>query len=302
MIIQPGVEQPSVASMIELARTNSIRRVDIELQDSTGALVDIDATLGAGGEPNGVLDLEITDVGGMSIYKESYYPPTMGVLEPRLKKAAPGRYYIDLGKVPHETDNPQALLFNWHSRQNVTAEEVYRTQVVEVVSPRILSLLPSLRLLIDKTVKPNLPEKYCFIGYTDGMLILFLKLGLAKINEYEPYPVWGHIDHFPIELYSNILLRAALFQGITSQTLFSIDTDVPQFSDSGHSFVLQHATPLAAFLDRLRDELDKSVPNLKRKFVNSGTISVEMRMDLAFSMMLASAPYGSLFRNIWAAM
>jgi len=288
--------------MIELARTNSVRRVDIELQDSTGALVDIDATPGPGGEPNGVLDLEITDVGGMSIYKESYYPPTLSVLEPRIKKAAPGRYYIDLGKVPHETDNPQALLFNWHSRQSLLSEEVYRTQVVEVVSPRILSLLPSLRLLIDKTVKPNLPEKYCFIGYTDGMLILFLKMGLSKINEYEPYPVWGHIDHFPIELYSNILLRAALFQGITSQTLFSIDTDVPQFSDSGHSFVLQHATPLAAFLDRLRDELDKSVPNLKRKFVNSGTISIEMRCDLAFSMMLSSAPYGSLFRNLWAAM
>jgi len=287
--------------MIELARTNSIRRVDIELQDSTGALVDIDATLGAGGEPNGVLDLEITDVGGMSIYKESYYPPPMGVLEPRIKKAAPGRYYIDLGKVPHETDNPQALLFNWHSRQNVTAEEVYRTQVVEVVSPRILSLLPSLRLLIDKTVKPNLPEKYCFIGYTDGMLILFLKLGLYKINEYEPYPVWEKLDYFPIELYASILLRAALYQGITSQLLFSIDTDVPQFSDSGHSFVLQHATPLAAFLNTLSSELDKSVPNLKRKFVNSGTISIEMRMDMAFSMLLASAPNGSLFRNMWQA-
>lgn len=301
MIIQPGVEQPSVASMIELARTNSIRRVDIELQDSTGALVDIDDTLGSGGEPNGTLDLEITDVGGMSIYKESYFPPTMGVLEPRIKKAAPGRYYIDLGKVPHETDNPQALLFNWHSRQNVTAEEVYRTQVVEIVSPRTLSILPSLRLLIDKTVKPNLPEKYCFIGYTDGMLIMFLKLGLSKINEYQPYPLWAKLDYFPIEAYSSILLRAALYQGITSQTLFSIDTDVPQFSDSGHSFVLQHATPLAAFLNTLRDELDKSVPAFKRHFINSGTISVEMRVDMAFSYMLSAAPYGSLFRNMFMA-
>jgi hypothetical protein len=302
VIIQPGLEQPSVASMIELARTNSIRRVDVELQDSTGAAVDIDTTIAEGGDPSGALDLEITDIGGMVVYRESYWPPPVSILSPRLKRAAPGRYYIDLGKVAYETSCPQALLFNWHSRQSQLTEDVYRTQVVEVVSPRILSLLPSLRLLIDKTVKPNLPEKYCFIGYTDGMLIMFLKMGLHKINEYEPYPVFSKLDYFPIEEYSNILLRAALFQGITSQTLFSIDTDVPQFSDSGHSFVLQHATPLAAFLDRLRDELDKSVPNFKRKFVNSGTISVEMRMDMAFSMMLASAPYGSLFRNLWAAM
>jgi hypothetical protein len=302
MIIQPGVEQPSVASMIELARTNSIRRVDIELQDSTGALVDIDATLTEGGEPSGALDLEITDVGGRVIYNESVWPPPLGIIEPRVKKSAPGKYYVDFGKAAHETDNSQAILFNWHSRQNATSEDVYRTQVVEVVSPRILSLLPHLRLLIDKTVKPNLPEKYCFIGYTDGMLVAFLKLGLHKINEYEPYPLFAKLDYFPIEEYSNILLRAALYQGITSQTLFSIDTDVPQFSDSGHSFVLQHATPLAAFLDRLRDELDKSVPNFKRKFVNSGTISVEMRVDMAFAMMLSSAPYGSLFRNTWAAM
>lgn len=302
MIIQPGAEQPSVSNMIELARTNSIRRVDVELQDSTGALVDIDATLEPTGDSRGALDLEITNVGGQSLYQESFWPPSPSVLTPRLKKASTGRYYIDLGTVASETTCPQALLFNWHSRQSLLTEDVYRTQVVEVVSPRILSLLPSLRLLIDKTVKPNLPEKYCFIGYTDGMLIMFLKMGLHKINEYEPYPIFENLEYFPIETYSNILLRAALFQGITSQTLFSIDTDVPQFSDSGHSFVLQHAQPLAAFLATLRDELDKSVPNFKRKFVNSGTISVEMRMDMAFSMMLASAPYGSLFRNIWSAM
>lgn len=302
MIIQPGAEQPSVSNMIELARTNSIRRVDVELQDSTGALIDIEETMTAGGEPSGALDLEVTDVGGRVIYAESYWPKPLAPLEPRIKKVATGKFCLDLGKAPHETDNAQAILFNWHSRQNAAAEDVYRTQVVEVVSPRILSLLPALRLLIDKTVKPNLPEKYCFIGYTDGMLVMFLKLGLHKINEYEPYPLFAKLDYFPIEEYSNILLRAALYQGITSQTLFSIDTDVPQFSDSGHSFVLQHATPLAAFMDRLRSELDESVPNFKRKFVNSGTISVEMRIDLAFSMMLASAPYGSLFRNVWAAM
>ena len=300
MIIQPGVEQPSVANMIELVRTNSVRRVDIELQDSTGALVDIEESFTDGGEPSGVLELEVTDTGGAVIYSESYYPATTGVLDPRLKKLTTGKYYLDFGKVAGETSSSRAVLFNWHSRQNATSEDVYRTQVIEIISPRVLSLLPAFRLLIDKTIKPNLPEKYCFIGYTDGMLIQYLKLGLHKINEYQPYPVWTKLDYFPFEEFSSILLRAALFQGITSQTLFSIDTDVPQYSDSGHSFVLQHAQPLAAFLSTLGQELDKQVPNLKRHFISSGTISIEMRADYAFAMMLSASPGNALFRNMWS--
>lgn len=300
MIIQPGAEHPSVANMTELVRTNAVRRIDIELQDSTGSVIDIETGVDAAGDPKGELEVEVTDVGGNVIYSEAYNPPLADPDQRRLKNLTTGKYYLRFGSEDGETDTAQTLLFNWHSRQNATSEDAYRTQVVEVVTPRTLSLLPALRLLIDKTVKPNLPEKYCFIGYTDGMLALFLKLGLAYINTFQPYPMWHNIDYFPIELHSDILLRAALYQGITSQLLFSIDTDVPNFSDSGHSFVLQHATPLAGYIQQLRAELEERVPNFKRHFINSGTIGVEVRMDMAFSMMLASAPPGSLFRNLWS--
>jgi hypothetical protein len=299
MIIQPGLEQPSVANMFEVARMNSIRRVDIQLQDTTGAPVDIEMSQTSGGDPTGALDLEVTDIGGAVLYRESYWPKCVMQPTQRLKKAAPGKYYIDYGTVQGETQNLFPILFNWHSRQNAAEEDVYRTQVLDLASPRVLSLLPMFRLMIDKTVKPNLPEKYCFLGYTDGMLLAYLRLGLHMINNYEPYPVFDSLENFPIEYHSNILIKAGLYQGVISQTLFAIDTDIPQYSDSGHSFVLQHATPLAAFIDKLKQELDKLVPLFKLKFVNSGTVSIEARMDMAFQMLLSTAPYGSLFRNMW---
>jgi hypothetical protein len=155
--------------------------------------------------------------------------------------------------------------------------------------------------MIDKLVKRVMPEQNCFLGYTDGMLICFLVMGLHMLNEYEPYPMWGTLESYPLEYHSDILIKAALYVGLISQTLFAIDTDVPSFSDQGHSFVLQHASPLAAFVQNLRAELDKLIPIFKLKFVNSGTIGLEVRMNAAYYTLLTSAPTGSVFRSYWLA-
>ena len=137
MIIQPGVEQPSVANMIELVRKDAVRRINVELQDATGSIIDIETGVDAGGDPKGELDVEITTVGGDQIYSEAYNPPPQ-LTDPRIKKQTTGKYYISYGTETLETSTAQALLFNWHSRQHATAEDVYRTQVVEIVSPRSL--------------------------------------------------------------------------------------------------------------------------------------------------------------------
>jgi len=300
MIIQPGLDQPSVANAIELARSNSLRRVNIDLIDTAGDPIDIEEKSVSPGVPSGELELEVTDLGGNVIYTEPYYPKDISILEPRIQKSSTGKYYIKFGTETGETDAVGAILFNWHSRQNSTPEDRYATQVLEVVSPRTLSLLPTLRLMIDKVTKPVLPEKYCVIGFTDGMLVMFLKSGLAIINQAEPYPSFLNVDAFPIELYSDILLKAALYQGLTCQAMFAIDTDVPNYADSGHSFVLQHFDPIMRYISHLKQELDAAIPNFKRKFVNSGTVSIEMRLNMSFAMLLATAPYGSLFRNLWS--
>jgi hypothetical protein len=160
-------------------------------------------------------------------------------------------------------------------------------------------MLPKLRFLLDKTVKPTLPEEYCFLGYVDSQLVMCLELGLSMINSYQPYPTFANLDSFPIAAFDYILLKAALYAGVTSQLLFSIDTDVPSYSDQGHSFVLQHATPLASYLNSIKADLDKEIPNFKKHYLNNGTVGIEIGMNAAYYSLVASAPSGSIFRNRW---
>lgn len=300
MIIKPGSEDPSVADQIELVRLSSKRRVDIMLYDSANELADVLEEQLPSGEPKGELDLQVTNLAGDTIYEESYFPPD-NPPKGRIIHPSTGRYYLNFGEVASETSTTGTFLFNWHVRQNELSEDSYRTQVVEIISPRVLSLFPRFRLMIDKTVKPNLPSEDCFLGYTDGMLSCYLIMGLHMINSYEPYPVWQSLEYFPIELHSEILLKAALFQGIISQTMFAIDTDVPSYSDQGHSFVLQHATPLMGLANAIHADLDKVIPIFKKRFVASGTLGVEMRLNAAYYALLTSAPSGSIFRNFWLA-
>jgi hypothetical protein len=298
LIIQPGLDAPSVANMVELARKNSTRRVNISLLDAAGTPIDIDTTAPVSGE-TGALDLTVTDLAENVLFEESYFPRTGAPDETsRIVRSGSGQYYIDWGGTD-ETDTAEALLFNWHSRQNATAEDVYRTQVLEVISSRTLSLLPTFRLLIDRSIKPIIPEKYCFVGVTDSMLILFLKSGLNAINNYQPYPVFIALDSFPIETHSNVLMKAALYEAVLSQLIFAIDTDVPSFQDGSHSFVQAHAQNLAPLLNALRTELDNLIPKFKLHFVNSGTMSLELHINYAYAAMLTTAPGGTTFRGIW---
>lgn len=300
MIIAPGVNVPSVADMVELARTNSKRFVDITVQDVDGTPLDIIEETLASGQAKGELDLEVTDLAGNTILEQTYYP-VQNPPDTRIIKVSTGKYKINYGTGDNETSDPGTYLFNWHARVDLDTEDIYRTQVMVVVSPRVLSLLPPFRLMIDKTVKPNLPEEMCFLGYTDSQLIMYLAQGLAHINSRPPYPTWTKMEDFPIELHSNLLIKAAMYEGLISQSLFAVDTDVPSYSDQGHSFVLAHFQGLNQVAQQLRQELDKVVPEMKRKYLASGTVSVEARMDWAYSMLLTSAPQGALFKNLYAA-
>ncbi len=300
LIIQPGLDAPSVANMVELARVDSVRRVNVSLLDATGTPVDIDKGTTQAGAATGALDLTITDVAENVVFSESYWPKSnLPGATSRIKHAGVGQYYIDLGTEDDELDEARQLLCNWHARINATSEDVYSTQVLEVVSTRTLSMLPAFRLLLDKVVKPVLPDQYVYVGFSDSMLIVYLQLGLSMCNSYQPYPVFLNLDAYPLATHAHVLQRAALYQAITSQLIFSIDTDVPSFSDSGHSFVQVHATPLASYLTQLKAELDHIIPQMKLQFVNSGSMALEVQMNQAYAAMLATAPGGSVFRGIW---
>ncbi len=297
LIIQPSVaEPPSVANMIELARASSYRVADILVQDENGEPVDIVEETPASGESKGALDIEITDMTGTSMLVDYYYPKANPPTE-RIIHRGTGRYVVKL--TPTETSFVGTFLLNWHARVDENGEDTYRTQVMQVVSPRVLSILPAFRLMIDKVVKKVVPEEMCYLGYTDSMLVIYLMQGLSYINGRPPYPVWSSLEQFPIEQFSNILLKSALYVGITSQSIFAIDTDVQSYNDQGHSFVLQHFPSLNNMLSRMQAELDKNVPEVKRKFVRSGTASVETRLGYMWYNLIASSPNASTFRNYY---
>ncbi len=304
-VLQPGVEAPSVASYIELVRLDARRRADVTLLDSEGAAVNISETMTPSGDPAGELDLEMTSLYGSSVFSESYWPNLVPSAR-RIKHASDGKYYITLGEVTTAGDNSAetatagTYLVNWHARVDATSEDVYRTQVVEIVSPRVLALLPRLRLQLDKSWKVVVPEQQCYLGYTDGQLILYLRSAIEYLNSFQPY-VQFTLEMFPTATHGEMLIKAATYIAIESQMLFALDTDIPSFSDSGHSFVLAHQQPLAAYVGQLRSELEERVPKFKLHFVRTGMVSVQLKPDYAFASLMSAAPWGSVFRGFFVA-
>ncbi|MDC1300006.1 hypothetical protein N8Z24_00710 [bacterium] len=298
MIIRPKANSPSTLDFIELTRTNSNRYIYVIFQENDGTPIDIVEEMTADNQPKGAVDLEVTDLDGVVLHEESYYPPSESVVsDRRITHPATGKYQIQWGTGTNETVNAQTLLFNWRIRKDIDTEDYYRTQVVEVVSPRTLSLLPKFRLMLDKSIKVLDPENYCALGYSDSQLIAYLQMGLSYISGRQPYPSWANLDQFPLDRGLNILMKCGLYEGLLSQLVFSIDVDVPAFNIEGHSFVLTHAPIIKSLRDSMTGELEKTVREFKLHYVNSGSISFEFRIGYAFYQTVMSAPPGSIFRN-----
>ena len=300
MLITPGGAPSSVMESTTLIRTNSTKFVFIQLTDVDGTPIDIEETVDAAGNASGELDLQITDVNGSIIYEEYYWPrPIMGT--PRITRVSTGKYQIKYGTVATETSNSGIVLANWHVRQNSTSDDWYKTQVIDIVTPRVLSVLPRFRLILDKSIKIVDLASYCTLGYTDAQLVIYLQSGLAHINEAQPYVMWADLNNFPVDQYWNILGKSALMMALTSQILFSIDTDLPSFSSQGEAFMIAHSPQLKSLRDAISNELKIEIREFKLHFVQSGSISAEMRIGWSFYQMLQTAPNGAVFRNTFTA-
>lgn len=180
------------------------------------------------------------------------------------------------------------------------SEELLICQNVKIISHRICALLQKLRLQIDKAIKfvQNDPDDPCFLGYTDGQLVTYIEQGLQIINAYQPSGSFT-IDNYPYTTYEFTLTEASLLAGVMSQELFAIDTDVPNWSDQGNTFVIQHQPQLAQYLTWLSQRLDKIIPMLKLNFVSSGSLHIEAGPNFRLAQLIDAAPSGSLFRNVF---
>lgn len=183
------------------------------------------------------------------------------------------------------------------------SEELVVSQNVKVISHQMRFMLQKLRLQIDKAsklVSNEDPDDPCFLGYTEGQLITYLEGGIQAINAYQPSGVFT-FDNYPYNDFSWTLVEASLLVGVMSQQLFAVDTDVPNWSDQGNTFVIQHQPQLVQYLNWLAQRLDKMIPMMKLNFVTSGSLHIEAGPNFRLTQLLQAAPHGSLFRNTFSA-
>ena len=198
-----------------------------------------------------------------------------------------------------ESSGSALWLFDWSASDGAHSSEVKRiVQTVYILPGVFFQMIPQLRTIIDKVAKLVDPKSGCFLGYTDAQLFQYLLGGLQTINAYQPC-IYFTLDNFPYQQFGSVLLEAALLWGVTSQTLFAIDTDVTGYSDQGASFVINHQAPLAQYLNNLASRLDRIIPQFKLHFVNLGSTVTEMGPSFRLNQLLDAAPSGSLFRNVF---
>lgn len=230
----------------------------------------------------------------------------------RIVNPGVGSYYMLWGdaaapiNLPDQTEvnTPDEFLFVWQAVGTSGTEEASEEQTVKVITPRTAKLLHPFRTLVDKSSKlvdNSDVDNPCFLGYTKGQLLDYLEQGLHLINSYEPYPVFCNLDAFPSSTFGHVLFKSGLVAGVLSQQLFAIDTDVPNYSDQGNTFVIQHGPQLAAFLNQITAQLDKQIPLMKLKFVNSGALHFEAGTNFRLAQLVNAAPSGALFRNLFFA-
>ena len=288
---------------VEIILIDTDERVDIQVCDANGDPIDVDT--GNGGE----IDLIIKNPAGNIIHIDNF-PSGIAPDPTRIVKpvGTVGQYYFLLGdptatvNIPNntETNTSGDYLFRWRVLQSTGVETVSQIQIVKVITDNMVKYMTNLRLQIDKAAKlvDDDPLMPCRTGYTDDMLVQFIEDGLTLINAAQPYPTFCNVDAFPF-LFKQVLMECALLVGIMTQQLFAIDTDIPNYSDNGNAFVLDHFPRLMQYAQVLREDLKQRIPDLKRHFISTGSIHIQASPNYRLNQLVQTAPNGALFRNFF---
>lgn len=267
-----------------LALSNTSMRASITVQNSAG--VDTDPF---------ELHLDIMNLGGGIVLEDVWSLTDVPV---RLTHVTTGRFYIDLGVSPYtETNVVGELMLDWRVTMTDGGSQTHSLQKLKVISAKTASFLPEFRLMIDKSRKMVNQAQEIYLGYSDAQLVSYLEGGLTTINAYQP-TINFSMEDFPLQ-HRQMLIDAGLITGVTSQQLYAIDTDIPNYSDQGTSFVISHQPQLAAFLNSVTQRLDKMIPMMKLQFVQSGTLHMQAGPNFRLQQLIDAAPSGSLFRNVY---
>lgn len=236
-----------------------------------------------------------TPPGATRIVNESTGVYTFQLGDPTLFPLTPG------GASNQETALLRTMLATWTGVGTVGSPQGRKRQIVEVVSTEDILLTEQFRQYIDKDVKRvNLesPNRRVRLGYTPFQLYTYLNDGLAAINAYPPYPTFASLSEWS-GLLRWSLFEAALIAGLTAQALYAADTDIPNWSDQGNAFVIDHFPKLTQMLQAIQAKLDALIPKLKfQHFVGGPSGKVEAGPNARLNALIQMSPNGALFRNL----
>lgn len=238
------------------------------------------------------------------IHSDDFYngfTDTSGLSQPtRIVRRDVGKYYYPFGMFG--TESTQCGLYQAIWDYRVSDQFDYETdwQLVRVIPPSILDVLNDTRLILDKALKyynekTPTPTR---IGYSMGMLVQYLELGLSYINNTPPYPTWATLEIFP-RAYKSLLVRSAVMHGLLSQYLYAVDTDIDNYNDNGISYVKQHAPKLFQALQSMKEDLKQEIPKFKTQFVSIGSVVMRNTISYRFDTILENAPNGATLRGFF---
>jgi hypothetical protein len=278
----------------QFALLNTMQPCDVQVTDANGNPVDA-----------AVISLKIMDMGGNIVATDNYYNPPAGgtlIVKP---PGTVGYYYYRFGDINITTplsltQSPGAYIIQWYIQaQNAYVPNIV-LQNVTVYGFMAAQNVPYLRLYIDKARKLVDPANNVFLGYTDAQILMYMQEGISMVNAFQPETQMAFdINSFPYFAYRHVVNEAAMVAAIMSQQMFAIDTDLPNYSDQGITFVISHQPQLAAFLNTLTARLDKEIQAMKLQWVSTGSIHMVQGPNYRLATIMSAAPLGSLFRNVF---
>lgn len=200
-----------------------------------------------------------------AIYPFNSEEPTQGATP--LTETVNGNYYIYSYTIPKGCEylkecNYYTLLWSINKTLYSGTEFVYQT--LDVPPMKLLKLMSSLRMLIDKRQK----DKDLIQAYSDYELYEYLKRGRDIVNAYVPVTGWG-FNNFPEPLLHYMLLGAVVW-GLNAQHLLEVDLN---FDFSGQTTVLSydHTSGISEAYSRNLDLLKDTIQNAKTSYLRQTT-------------------------------
>lgn len=170
------------------------------------------------------------------------------------------------------------FLLKWNYK--VSATPYTQIQRSRIAPTMFWSLLPELRILIDKLQKLTSKVQ----GYTDSDCYEYLSKGFDVLNRAQPTLTHWKLDNAPRSFwdsgFGSYLIEAAALWALHAQFLLGADLT---FSFSGQTVTLEYdqTGPIADEISRLQDDINERWPQSKKIYIRNssvGTVGLRERL------------------------